>query len=286
MGLRVVAAFATAAIAIALVAAFLVSHRPTVGMVNAGQDSNLKAYESKMASDYNVMNGATSNNCNTIQDKQCALAVSRVIPRLQSWADDLGAPTTPANFKVLDAQLRAHLLEVITELNAAVAFQKANDETGFNLAMDAALYERGWVDPTSFELDGTYPRLTATYAAAVAAAKLSLDNCINGTPAPADFGCAHLGSATNCPGPDWLKCDADVQGAETQIQGWLIALAQNPPPAAKAASAAKLQTDLAKADTALLAITDALLKKDAGKAQAARSQFTVAIGDAQSDNIT
>jgi hypothetical protein len=107
-----------------------------------------------ISSDYNTMAASTSNHCNTIEDTGCEAATNAVIPTLQRWVGDLNSFPTPARFVAIDGQLRAHLNEVITELNAAVAFQKAKDQTGFDLAMGAAVFERAWVDPTTFVIEG------------------------------------------------------------------------------------------------------------------------------------
>lgn len=283
MGFRVVAALAAGAIAVAVVAALIASHRAPVGSVPAGQDKNVRAYTAMVQSDYNKMAASTSNHCNTIQDTGCAAAVVPVDAALQHWVDDLGSFQTPTRDAVLGGQLRNHLIEVIKELNAAVAFQKANNQAGFDLAMSAAIYERAWVDPTVFAIDGTYPRVAGNYHDAISLAKQAIDACVNGTPAPADLGCQALSSAQDCTGADAQTCESGVQSAETQAQTLLVSLFQNSAPSALANKDAQLQTDLAQADTALLAITDALLNEDSTKEAAGRSSYTVAITAAASD---
>jgi hypothetical protein len=283
MGFRVVAALAAGALVVALVAALIASHRALVGSVPAGRDKNVSAYTAMVQSDYNKMAASTSNHCQTIQDTGCAAAVVPLDAALQRWVDDLSSFQSPTRYAVLGGQLRGHLNEVIKELNAAVAFQKANNQAGFALAMDAAVYERAWVDPTVFAIDGTYPRLAGSYHDAVSLAKQSMDACVKGTPAPADLGCQALSSAQDCTGSDTQTCESDVQSAETQAQTFLIALFQNPAPSALANKDAQLQTDLAQADTALLAITDATLSGDSTKAAAGRSSYTLAITAAESD---
>jgi len=285
MTFRFVASLVAAAIVIAVAVALVASHHTTTGLVNADQQNNLRAYQVLIRSDYNRMEASTSDNCNTIDDRQCSVAVSRVVTALDQWIADLNGFQTPSQFAALDLQLRRHLSDAAADLNAAVAFQRANDPAGFNLAMEAALYERGWIDPASFVLDGSYQKFAPTYQAAVSAAKAGLDNCVNGTPTPADFGCSHLMSSASCPSATAVQCESDVETAETQLQQFMISLAQNPAPASAAANATKLQNDLARADAALLAIRDALLKNDLSKMTQARSDFTAAIGDAHDDPV-
>jgi len=65
MSLRIAAAVAVVAIAIALVAGFLATyHRPT-GNVPAAHDKQLMAYQDLVASDYNAFVDSTSNHCDT-----------------------------------------------------------------------------------------------------------------------------------------------------------------------------------------------------------------------------
>lgn len=283
MGFRFVAAMAAVAIVAALVAAFIAGHHALVGSVPAGQDKNVSAYTAMVQSDYNKMAASTSNHCGTIQDTGCAAAVVPVDAALQRWVDDLSSFNTPTRYVVLDGQIRRHMSEVIKELNAAVAFQKANNENGFNLAMNAAVYERAWVDPTVFAIDGTYPRLAGSYHDAVRLAKQSMDGCVNGTPAPADLGCQAISSAQDCTGSDAQTCESAVQSAETQAQTILVALFQNPAPSALANKDAQLQADLARADAALIAITDGLLNGDSAKVAAGRSSYTMAVTAVDSD---
>jgi len=284
MGLRIAAGLTAAVIVIALIAAFLAHHTP-VGNVPANQDPNVKAYRAMIISDYSTMAGSTSGapQCITIQTTGCQAALSRVIPTLQRWVSDLTTFRTPSRFAVIDGQLRRHLTEVMTEMNAAVAFQSANNQNGFDIAVNAIYYERAWIDPTTFAIEGTYPKVAGTYHDAISLARQSLDACVNSTPGPGDLGCHALSAGQACTGAAVQTCESDVQSAETQTQNFLIALLQNPASSALTTKDALLQADLAKADTALLAITDALLSADSAKADAGQSSYAVAIHAADAD---
>lgn len=283
MGFRIAAALAAGVIVIAVVAAFLASHHGAVGSAPAGPDPNVKAYQAMIRSDYNTMANSTSNHCNTIQDNGCQAALNAVIPTLRKWVGDLSSFRTPSRFVVVDGQLRRHLNEAIAEMNAAEAFQNANNQNGFDLAMNAAVYERAWIDPTTFAIEGSYPRVAGTYHDAVSLARQSLDACLNSTPGPGDLACQALSSGPNCSGAAAQTCENYVQSAATQMQTFLIALLQNPASSAMTTKDARLQADLAQADTALLATTDALLSADSAKAEAGRSAYVQAIGAAAAD---
>lgn len=286
MGLRITAAFAAGLIVIAVVAAFLASHHGQVGSVPAGQDPSVKAYQAMIKSDYNTMASSTSSNCNTIQDTGCQAALNAAVPKLQRWVADLESFRTPSRFAVVDGLLRRHLREVIAEMAAAEAFQNANDQNGFYSATNALVYERAWIDPTTFALEGSYPRVAGTYHDAIGLARQSLNACVKGTPGPGDLACEALVSGPACRSDAAPNCESAVQGAATQLQTFLIALMQNPAPSAVATRDAKLQSDLIAADTDLLAITDALLKSDGAKAEAGRSSYMGAIVFAAADAST
>jgi hypothetical protein len=284
MGLRMAAGVTAAVIAIAVVAAFIVAHRGPVGSAPAGQDPNVKAYQAMISSDYDA--SANPNfRCNGVQDANCQTSVRVAIPLLQKWIVDLNSFQTPSRFVAIDGQLRAHLNQAIADLNALAAFQTAGNQNGFNLAIEAGTYERAWIDPTTFALEGAYPRVAGTYHDAFRLARQSLDACVNGTPAPADLGCAGLRAAV-CTAGFTQTCVSDLQTADTQLQMFLIALLQNPAPSALTIKTTQLQADLAKADTAVLAITDAVLRGDAAKVAAAELSYSDAISSADGDAVT
>ena len=284
MGLRMAAALTAAAIAIAVFAVFLATHHAPVGGVPAGQDQNVKAYQALTKTDYDRMSTATSSvSCATILDPTCAAAVTTVANALQSWIDDLNAFQTPARYAVMDGQLRRHLSQAIIDLNAVVAFQKANNQSGFDLAMSASNYERAWFDPATFTIEGSYPKVAGSYHDAVSLARQGLDACANGSPAPGDLGCSQLSSGVSCISAGTQGCENYVQVAGTQVQTFLVSLLQNPPPSALAAKDAKLWADLAQADTDLLAITNALLAGDAAKSNSAQRAYADTIVAADND---
>jgi hypothetical protein len=283
MGLRIAAAIATAAILIAVVAALLATHHSPTGSVPAAPDKNVTAYQSLNRSDYATFASSTSSHCTTIQDTGCAAAVIPVEATLQRWVSDLSSFRTPTQYLAIDGMLRRHLTQAIADLNAAVAFQKASNESGFNFAMNSALYERAWIDPTTYAIEGSYPRVAGSFRDAINIAKQSLDACVRGTPAPADLGCAHLTAPEDCSGSAAQTCNSDVQAASAQAQMFLIALVQNPSPRALASKAVQLEGYLAQADTALLSIAGALLTADQAKVQSGLSDYTSAINGADSE---
>jgi hypothetical protein len=282
MGLRITAAIAAVAILTALIVALLASHRTPVGNVPATDSRNVTAYRALILADYGVMNASTSDHCNTIADTGCAAAVGRVAVALQKWVSDLQGFQTPPRYAALDALLRAHLTQAAYDLNAAVAFQPQNNSNGFDLAMNAAVYERAWLDPASFAIEGTLGNRAASYRDALGQISQAQSNCVLGTPQPLDIACARLMSHA-CVITDAHSCEITVQEAATQVQGFVISIAQFPPPSSRTTQAAKLQTDLVQEDAALIAITVALLKGDANGMASGVSSFQLATGNTVND---
>lgn len=283
MGLRITAAVAVAAIVIALVVALVAGRHGPVSSVPAGADEKaVAAYRSMIQHDYSAMSASTSQHCDTIADTGCAGAIARVVPTLGKWVTDMQAFHTPARYATVDALLRHHLVQAANDLNAAVGFQKANDSAGFDLAMNGALYERAYIDPATFAIEGQYSNTAGSYHDALAAVMKNTLNCVGGTPGPADLACQHLTSAS-CSLSAITSCQNDVQNASTQIQGYALALVQFQPPASVASKAAQLQADFVQADTALLGVTQALLNRSSGGIVSSTSAYASAIGSIQSD---
>jgi hypothetical protein len=289
MGLRITAAVAAGAIAIALIAVFLASHHGQVGSVPAGQDQHAKAYSAMIRSNYNsyvdLLNTTfnTSNNCDSVQNAECPVAIKTMLPQFDKWLSDLNSFQTPSGYAVIDGQLRRHLSEKVAVLNAVVAFQQAQNESGYSLGMYNASYEVAWLVPTVYAIEGIYPRVAGSYNDAISLTRQAADACVSSKPGPSELGCDALYQHEKCTGAAARICESDVQSATTQIQTLLIALLQNPAPSALANQDDRVQADLARADTALLAITDALLRGDSAKVDTGESLYAAAIHTALLD---
>lgn len=285
MTLRVAAAVAVVAIAIALVAGVLATHHPTAGVpAHTPQvDQNTASYRALMSRDYADMNASTSNHCNTIADTGCAAAIAPVNAALQKWIDDLASFHTPTAYVALDSLIRRHMKAVIDVQNAAIGYQKAGNSAAFTLAMNAAFYERPWIDPASFTAEGTYLRQVGSYTDAVKLAQHSIDACLSGSPGPADRACAQLVAGLDCTGSRAATCEASVEDALTQVETFLITVVQNPAPSNLSAKTATYETDLDRIDGDLLSITYALVAGDASKASDSQNKYSTDLQTTQGD---
>jgi hypothetical protein len=283
MGLRVTAAVAAGLIAIAVISVFLVARHAPVGSVPAGQDPHVRAYSAMIRKNYNSyvnllnLTFNSANNCDSVLNTGCPVAIKTMLPQFQRWLNDLNSFQTPSGYAVIDGQLRRHLSAKVAVLNAVLAFQQAQDENGYSLAMYNASYEVAWLEPTVFALDGDYPRVAGSYQDAVSLAGHALDACAYSKPGPSEMGCDALYQHETCTGAAARNCQSDIQSAETQIQTLLIGLLQNPAPSALANRSEQVQARLAEADTALLATTNALMRGDSAKVAAGESAYMAAI---------
>ena len=137
---------------------------------------------------------------------------------------------TPAQYAAIDKLLRAHLKDAIADLNAAVVFQKAGDNAGFTFATNSALYERAWFDPATSVIEGSYPHFVTSYRGSVDQAKQSVSACLGGTPGPSELPCHRLQAHEMCSAGQLLACESDVLNEQTKIEGFVVAMVQNPAP--------------------------------------------------------
>jgi hypothetical protein len=227
-------------------------------------DPAINAYKTLMLSDDNKMGASTSNHCNTVQDAACPAAVARVVATLQQWLDDLNGFQTPARFATIDGQMKRHLTAVLSYLSMVVVANRAQDQNGEDRAISAAINERGWVDDITASVAHSAPSTAAIYTGIVRSEKAGLDGC---------EGCQRaVGlSQLTCDASAQADCDSMLRETSTQIETFEGALVLNAAPAALSSKDAQLQSDLAQCDTALIAMTGALLTGDRSGFNAART---------------
>jgi hypothetical protein len=249
-----------------------VQHSPTA-------DPAISAYKTLMLSDDNKMGASTSNHCNTVQDTACPAAVARVVTTLQQWLDDLNAFPTPARFATIDGQMKRHLTAVLSYLSIVVVANRAKDQNGEDRAIAAAINERGWIDDITTSVAQSAPSTATIYTGSVRSEKAGLDGC---------EGCQRtLGlSQLSCAGSAQADCDSLLRETSTQIETFEGALVLNAAPYALSAKDARLQSDLAQCDTALIAMTGALLTRDQTGFGAARTTLQRAAAAVDGDATT
>lgn len=242
-------------------------------------DPAIGAYKSLMISDDTRMAASTSNHCNTVEDSACPAAVARVVATLQQWLDDLNAFRTPARFTTIDGQVKRHLTAVLSYLGIVVAANRAKDQNSEDRAISAAINERGWIDDITTSVAQSAPSTVAIYTGSVRSEKAGLDGC---------EGCQRTvgQSQLSCDGSAQADCDSLLRETSTQIETFEGALVLNAAPSALSARDARLQSDLAQADTGLIAMTGALLTGNQAAFNAARTSVQQAVIAVDADATT
>lgn len=223
-----------------------------------------------MAGDDNRLESSYSDHCNTVQDTQCPAATARVIAAVQQWLDDLNRSQPPPRFATIDGQMRRHLAADLSYLHALVAANQAKNQTDEDRKHQDVRNERDWVNSVTTSVANSNQKTVAIYTGLVRLGKADLDACA---------GCQRLAgqSQASCVGNAVSTCDSVVAETAAQIAAFQSALVQSVAPDALSAKDALLQTDLAKADTALIAMADALLADDQAGFNRGRTSFQQAI---------
>jgi hypothetical protein len=273
---RRVSLLAVAASVVALL--FGCSQAAPVAQQSPTPDPVIRAYQALMVSDDNTMNASTSNHCNTIQDTGCPAAVARVVTTLQAWLVDLNRFQTPARFATIDAQMKRHLAAAVTYLNAAAAANVAQNESGEDRSIAAAVNEKGWIDSISSGVSQSKQATLAIYTGLVRSEKSDLDGCGD---------CQRLtaNGQLDCAGVAVTDCDLLVSEAATLVGTFQAALVQESAPTAMSAKDAQLQSDLASSDTALIAMMGALLTGDQSGFKSGRSSLQRSTAAVDADAI-
>ena len=255
------------------------SQAPSAAQNSSTADPAIGAYKTLMVSDDNRMAASTSNHCNTVQDTACPAAIARVVVTLQQWLDDLNGFQTPARFATIDGQTKRHLTAVLSYLGLAVVANRAKDQNGEDRAIAAAINERGWVDDITLSIERSATSTAAIYTGSVRSEKAGLDGC---------EGCQRtLGmSQLSCDGSAQADCDSLLRETSTQVETFEGALILDAAPSALSSKDARLQSDLAQCDTALIAMTGALLAGNQSAFNAARTLLQRAAPAVDADATT
>ncbi len=254
MGLRLAAALTAIVLAVVAIAAFLATHAPT-GSIPAGSDRAIHSYQTLIDNDYHrpVDLPPNSGSCASILGAECAVAASRLADALQLWLDDLNRSEPPARFAFVDAQLRRHLALAISDFNAVAAAQRSQDQRGMAEAMQAALNEKGWIDDAVSGILKSQQGTIATYKQAVRFHKQNLDQCAACEPMVSQNGViCNRDQASAC------QYENEIQHTSFLVVRFEAAIIEVAAPNSLMTKDRRLQSDLAKADTALMTMTAAL----------------------------
>lgn len=276
MTLRIAAAVAVAAIAIALVAGYVATHHSPTGSIPAGPNKNVQAYQTMMRTDHAAFGASLSTHCANVSDTGCLAAIDHIAAPLQTWISDIdGFKTTPEQFAVLGAQVRQHAVAIQTELNFAVAAVGARDNHALADALNAGAANASWLSRATSAITETEQVKASAYLALVKDDSSTLNVC---------DGCQKMAGSdpASCMGTDiWGAqldiCISDIVPADDTIGQFEADVILQAAPSGLAAKDLRLQTDLAAADSALLRMLDASLARDSATFDAARASFRQAL---------
>ena len=275
MGFRIAAGLAVIALAAAIAAAFIAAHNATTGSVPAGSGQTIQAYQRLVGVDDINANDTWSAPCDTSTHTGCKDDATRALVALQQWLDDLNRSEPPARFLVVDAQLRSHITASISGLNALLAANRANDPNGMDRAYELAAAGRFWTDAVIPSIVSSQQVNSVLYTTSVRAQSNALASCTNCQilVAQGQIDCLQL-QATICP---------ELDETASQIARFQSTLAELAAPSSLSVRDARLQQDLAQADSALIAMRAALSTGNQAGFDAGRNTVRTALAAVSQD---
>ncbi len=276
MGLRIAAAVAVVLIAVALVAGYVALHHAQTTYVPGGSSPrSIADYKALMDADRIAMS-QTSFSCGSLADPACPQDIAAVISVSLKWDADLAAFQTPAQFAVVDAQLRQHLALNRFELNKALTARSAGDATLFRDAVNYASAASNYVSHVAGAIVGSRSATAAQYKALAAADRQNLDSCSScqNLVLKSGFSCASIQDA---------GCEPGVYDADGQNETIQADFVTNAAPTSLTDQDARLQSDLTNADAALLNMEAALVARDQTGLAAGRAAYAVAVTAIRAD---
>jgi hypothetical protein len=254
MGFRLAAGLALLVLVGAIIAAYLSAHNATSSRVPAGSGRTIVAYQNLVNVDGQNANATWSAPCDTTTHTGCQGDATRALVALHQWLDDLNRSEPPARFLVVDAQLRLHISGSIAGLNALLAASQANDSNGMDRAYLLALAGRAWTDTVVPSIVSSKQVSVAEYTNSVRAWSGSLARC-------ADCQVLTAQNQIDCSQNQDL-CQNMVDISDGEVAALQSAVVASAAPDSLSAKDTRLQQDLARADSALIAMRASLLTGD------------------------
>lgn len=278
MGFRLAAGLAVVALAVAIAAAFFATHNTTTGSVPAGSGQAIQVYQKLVADDDATANATWSAPCDTTTHTGCQGDAGRGVIALQKWLDDLNQSPPPARFAIVDGQLRQHLTAAISALNSMLAAVQAQNQDGIDRAYVVGASSRAWTDAVTPSIVSSRQVTAASYRDSVRAQSSAFTSC-------GDCNVLTGQSQIDC-SQNLDFCETLLDGTELQVASLQAAVAAFAAPASLTAKDASLQQDLARADSALIAMRVAVSAGDRAGFDAGRATLRVALPAVSQDVAT
>lgn len=228
---------------------------------------SIEAYQRMLSLDDGMLNVSRDDSCVTLQST-CPASGRPLRIALQRWLDDLNGSEPPARFAVIDSQMRSHLAASISLLDAVSLAYQAQDVNGLLLANQAAANQQHWLDIAASSIQESQPGTAASYISSIGAAYQTFGGCA---------ACQSLIAAVDCTDIKSWSCEYAVIRAIAPVEALEIAPVRVSTPSSLAAKDARLQSDLAQADTGVLAIATASVTGDQAAFNAGRLMLQQAL---------
>lgn len=272
--MRLAAGALVAVLAVVAVAAFLQFHDRAPQSSPAGMDT--KAYKAMIYRDsLRTDTAGDGSACATLQSV-CPAPGKPVQTALRLWLDDLNASQPPAALAVIDGQLRRHLAAQISMLDAIYAAYAARDDAALTSAYYAGDAQGTWVGDVAQKILDSRQESSSAYLASVRDASQTFSGCA---------ACQTLAATrlTDCAQIQPTGCEVDVVFAMTATEQFQAALVLHGAPPSLSSQDTVLQQDLARADTAIIAIATASLSGDQTAFNAGRQVLAQSLPAIQAD---
>jgi hypothetical protein len=274
MGLRLAAVVTAAVIVIAAAAAFFSTHRVADRTSPADTSQAIMAYKLMVGTDHDkVQTAGQAEGCNNGSEfAACVAYFTLIMPAQNQFLADLNRFHTPSRFAAADSQLRRHITAQIARENAILAADRAQDAATADLWLKVQDGQTGrlWAQIMVASIVSSKQGTVDTYAASVRYNKQKLDSCTE---------CNDLAgqSQFSCTGSGVQACLDLVHKVESQVTSLQTAVVAIAAPGLFVTRDRQLQLDLAKADSALTSMADALAAGDQAGFSAGRSLYQQAM---------
>jgi hypothetical protein len=274
MGLRLAAVMTVVVLAIAAAAAFLAAHRVADNVGPADSGHAITAYKLAVSNaNTKVQTLGASWSCNGgSQLAACEADASRMLPVANQFVDDLNRVRVPARFAIAHAQLRVHVAAQDLRTEALLAASQAHDAAAVDRELAAIQGETGWawVQAMVSSIVSSRQGTAATYVESVRGEKATLESC---------SACQDLAGQNqySCTGSQASTCQDLVTNIALEVKSFQDAVVRLTAPSSLTPKDNRLQRDLAQADTALIAMADALTAGDQAGFTAGRTSLQQAI---------
>lgn len=255
MRFRLAAGLAIVAIAVAAAAAVLAIHNNANNVSPAGPRMPIGAYQKMIASDAPDPNRVWTAPCDETQHSGCESDAARSIPLIQKWYDDVSRVQPPARFAVVNAEMRQHLAQSLTGLNALEADSKSGDQAAMSRDYVVAVFGAEWTGTVVPGVAASQQVSSTTYVRQVNVIQQGIESCNNCTLLTA-------ADARSCTTNGGVPCLDLFDEVAFDFATDSTTLVQYAAPDTLSAKDATLQRDFATADGILLTMRLAVAAND------------------------